>query len=86
MPPINVAGRIAAIERLKHGTYSSRRSTGGPSVVKVLQARLVTERAALINGGTCSAVLAARYRQRVERTSDSGVIVDAAGQIVTPIT
>jgi serine protease DegS len=63
-------------------TYSAAVQRAAPSVVNVYTARLVTERAPSSLGDLFGGFLP-RYRQRIERTLGSGVIVDAAGHIVT---
>src|SRR5438105_7521612 len=63
-------------------TYSAAVQRAAPSVVNVYTARLVTERAPSSLGDLFGGFLP-RYRQRIERTLGSGIIVDAAGHIVT---
>ena len=53
-----------------------------PAVVNIYTARLVTERVAPTVGELFGDYMP-RYRQRIERSLGSGVIVDAAGHIVT---
>ena len=54
-----------------------------PSVVNVYTARLVTERVAPSSLGELFGGFLPRYRQRIERSLGSGVIVDDSGHIVT---
>ena len=55
---------------------------GAPAVVNVYTARLVTERVAPSLGELFGDYMP-RYRQRIERSLGSGVIVDESGHIVT---
>jgi S1-C subfamily serine protease len=55
---------------------------GAPAVVNVYAARLVTERVAPSLGELFGDYMP-RYRQRIERSLGSGVIVDESGHIVT---
>ena len=64
-------------------TYSAAVQRAAPSVVNVYTARLVTERIPQSALGELFGGFLPRYRQRVERTLGSGVIVDGAGHIVT---
>ncbi|HVO45527.1 MAG TPA: trypsin-like peptidase domain-containing protein [Steroidobacteraceae bacterium] len=64
-------------------TYSDAVQRAAPSVVNVYTARLVTERVAPSSLGELFGGFLPRYRQRVERSLGSGVIVDEAGHIVT---
>src|SRR6202011_766171 len=54
-----------------------------PAVVNVYTARLVTERVAPSSLGELFGDFLPRYRQRIERSLGSGVIVDESGHIVT---
>ncbi len=64
-------------------TYSAAVERAAPSVVNVYTARLVTERVAPSSLGELFGGFLPRYRQRIERSLGSGVIVDDAGHIVT---
>ena len=64
-------------------TYSAAVQRAAPSVVNVYTARLVTERVAPSSLGELFGGFLPRYRQRIERSLGSGVIVDDAGHIVT---
>jgi serine peptidase DegS len=63
-------------------TYSAAVQRAAPSVVNIYTARLVTERAPPSLGDLFGGFLP-RYRQRIERSLGSGVIVDLSGHIVT---
>src|SRR5215468_3942037 len=63
-------------------SYADAVQRAAPAVVNVYTARLVTERLAPSLGELFGEYMP-RYRQRVERSLGSGVIVDAEGHIVT---
>jgi serine peptidase DegS len=63
-------------------SYASAVQRGAPAVVNVYAARLVTERVAPSLGELFGDYMP-RYRQRIERSLGSGVIVDESGHIVT---
>lgn len=63
-------------------TYASAVQRAAPAVVNVYTKRVVTERLAPSLGELFGELLP-RYRQRIERTLGSGVIVDEDGHIVT---
>jgi serine peptidase DegS len=63
-------------------TYAAAVQRAAPAVVNVYTARLVTERVAPSLGELFGDYLP-RYRQRIERSLGSGVIVDEDGHIVT---
>src|ERR1700726_493142 len=63
-------------------TYAAAVQRAAPAVVNVYTARLVTERVAPSLGELFGDFLP-RYRQRIERSLGSGVIVDQSGHIVT---
>jgi serine peptidase DegS len=63
-------------------SYAAAVQRGAPSVVNVYAARLVTERVAPTLGELFGDYMP-RYRQRIERSLGSGVIVDESGHIVT---
>jgi len=65
-----------------HVTYAGAVQRAAPAVVNVYTARLVTERIAPSLGELFGEYLP-RYRQRIERSLGSGVIVDEEGHIVT---
>ncbi len=64
-------------------TYSDAVERAAPSVVNVYTARLVTERVGPSSLGELFGGFLPRYRQRIERSLGSGVIVDDVGHIVT---
>jgi len=63
-------------------SYASAVQRAAPSVVNVYAARVVTERVAPSLGELFGDYMP-RYRQRIERSLGSGVIVDGEGHIVT---
>jgi serine protease DegS len=63
-------------------TYSEAVQRAAPAVVNIYTARLVTERLAPSLGELFGEYMP-RYRQRIERSLGSGVIVDPEGHIVT---
>jgi S1-C subfamily serine protease len=63
-------------------TYAAAVQRAAPAVVNVYTARLVTERVAPSLGELFGDYMP-RYRQRIERSLGSGVIVDEGGHIVT---
>ncbi len=63
-------------------SYAAAAQRGAPSVVNVYAARTVTERVAPSLGELFGDYMP-RYRQRIERSLGSGVIVDEQGHIVT---
>lgn len=66
-----------------HVTYADAVERAAPAVVNIYTARLVTERIAPSGWDQLFGNFLPRYRQRVERSLGSGVIVDASGHIVT---
>ena len=68
--------------RRRSVSYASAVQRGAPAVVNVYTARLVTERVAPSLGELFGDYMP-RYRQRIERSLGSGVIVDESGHIVT---
>jgi S1-C subfamily serine protease len=76
--PAEKAPAVAALGT----TYASAVQRAAPSVVNVYTARLVTEQVAP-NLGELFGDFMPRYRQRIERSLGSGVIVDESGHIVT---
>ena len=64
-------------------TYSAAVQLAAPAVVNVYTARLVTERVAPSTLGEFFGDFMPQYRQRIERSLGSGVIVDESGHIVT---
>ncbi|MGN6453959.1 MAG: trypsin-like peptidase domain-containing protein, partial [Steroidobacteraceae bacterium] len=63
-------------------TYADAVQRAAPAVVNIYTARLVTERLAPSLGELFGEYMP-RYRQRIERSLGSGVIVDPEGHIVT---
>lgn len=66
-----------------HVTYADAVARAAPAVVNIYTARLVTERVAPSGLDQLFGNFLPRYRQRVERSLGSGVIVDTLGHIVT---
>jgi Do/DeqQ family serine protease len=66
-----------------HVTYADAVARAAPAVVNIYTARLVTERVAPSGWDQLFGNFLPRYRQRVERSLGSGVIVDKSGHIVT---
>lgn len=64
-------------------SYADAVERAAPAVVNIYTARLVTERVAPSGLDQFFGNFLPRYRQRVERSLGSGVIVDANGHIVT---
>jgi serine peptidase DegS len=73
--PVTVVGSL-------HLSYAQAVQRASPAVVNVYTARVVTERLAPSLGELFGEYLP-RYRQRIERSLGSGVIVDDSGHIVT---
>src|SRR5579871_6894974 len=79
--PVNSSGlATAAPARV---TYSAAVERAAPSVVNIYTARRVTERVVPSTLGELFGGFLPRYRNRVESSLGSGVIVDADGHIVT---
>src|SRR5579871_2341974 len=79
--PVNSSGlATAAPARV---TYSAAVERAAPSVVNIYTARRVTERVVPSTLGELFGGFLPRYRNRVESSLGSGVIVDANGHIVT---
>jgi serine peptidase DegS len=72
-------GASTALARL---SYADAVQRAAPAVVNIYTARLVTERLAPSLGELFGEYMP-RYRQRIERSLGSGVIVDSEGHIVT---
>ena len=70
-------------DRGEHRSYAAAVERAAPAVVNIYTARVVTERVPRNPLDELFGDLGPRYRQRVERALGSGVIVDAAGHIVT---
>jgi serine protease DegS len=83
-PPVTVlAPTPVSVPAPSRVTYSDAVQKAAPSVVNVYTARLVTERVAPSSLGELFGGFLPRYRQRIERSLGSGVIVDTSGHIVT---
>src|SRR5581483_3747635 len=82
-PAPAVADRPASVAAPARVSYAEAVQRAAPSVVNVYTARLVTERVAPAALGELFGGFLPRYRQRVERSLGSGVILDEAGHIVT---
>jgi len=78
-PPVAAQAATPAPARV---TYADAVQRAAPAVVNIYTARLVTERLAPSLGELFGEYMP-RYRQRIERSLGSGVIVDAEGHIVT---
>ncbi len=76
------AAPVASVPAPARVTYAAAVQRAAPAVVNVYTARLVTERVAPSLGELFGDYMP-RYRQRIERSLGSGVIVDPAGHIVT---
>jgi serine peptidase DegS len=72
----------AAVPAPARVSYAAAVERAAPAVVNVYTKRLVTERVAP-SLGELFGEFVPRYRQRIERTLGSGVIVDDSGHIVT---
>jgi serine peptidase DegS len=72
--------RLPATARV---TYADAVQRAAPAVVNIYTARLVTEQVAPSRLDRLFGELWPRYRQRIERSLGSGVIVDVRGHIVT---
>ena len=86
-PPLPVAAPtptpVAAPAPGGVASYAPAVDRAAPAVVNIYTARVVTERVPRNFFEDPFGELAPRYRQRVERSLGSGVIVEAGGQIVT---
>ena len=82
LPPADQAVHTPASAPEVRDTYAEAVQRAAPSVVNVFTGRLVTERLAPSLGELFGEYMP-RYRQRIERSLGSGVIVDADGHIVT---
>ena len=80
--PVPAAVPATSAAAPAHVSYAGAVQRAAPAVVNVYTARLVTERVAPSLGELFGDYMP-RYRQRIERSLGSGVIVDAAGHIVT---
>jgi serine peptidase DegS len=78
-----VAGAAPSAPIPGHVTYADAVARAAPAVVNIYTARLVTERVAPSGWDELFGNFLPRYRQRVERSLGSGVIVDTLGHIVT---
>jgi serine protease DegS len=79
-PPAQVELRPASPPR---ASYADAVARAAPAVVNIYTARIVTERVLPSGFEQLFGDLWPRFRQRIERSLGSGVIVDAAGHIVT---
>jgi len=86
-PPPSSVPAPAATEPAASGpeptTYANAVQRAAPAVVNIYTARLVTERVDPSPLGELFGNVLPQYRQRVERSLGSGVIVDESGHIVT---
>ena len=82
--PAPVAGLVApsTVAGPVRVTYADAVQRAAPAVVNVYTARVVTERLAPSLGELFGEYMP-RYRQRIERSLGSGVIVDSEGHIIT---
>lgn len=81
--PATSPGTPAAGNTGERTTFSDAVQIAAPAVVNIYTARVITERVPRTPMEDFFGDLEPRYRQRVERALGSGVIVDAAGHIVT---
>ena len=79
-PPAASAPAVRGPERL---TYAAAVQRAAPAVVNIYTARVVTERVDPSPLGELFGNVLPQYRQRIERSLGSGVIVDESGHIVT---
>ncbi len=77
------AAAATAPAPVRLNSYSDAVQRAAPAVVNIYTARLVTERVAPSPLEQMFGDLWPRYRQRIEQSLGSGVIVDAQGHIVT---
>ena len=82
IPALHVTSSSPALPAPARVTYAAAVDRAAPSVVNVYTSRLVRERVAPSLGELFGDYLP-RYRDRIERSLGSGVIVDEAGHIVT---
>ncbi len=82
-PPAVPGGAAALAGTANTPSYAPAVQRAAPAVVNVYTARVVTERVPRNLFEDPFGELAPRYRQRIERSLGSGVIVDADGHIVT---
>ncbi len=85
-PPASTAAPAAsahATRRPLRVSYASAVERAAPAVVNIYTARLVTERIDPSPLGELFGNVLPQYRQRIERSLGSGVIVDKGGHIVT---
>jgi serine peptidase DegS len=80
--PAAAATPAGALPAPARASYAAAVERAAPAVVNVYTRRLVTERVAP-SLGELFGEFVPRYRQRIERTLGSGVIVDDSGHIVT---
>ena len=83
LPPSSRPADATNADRGEPRSYAAAVERASPAVVNIYTARVVTERAPRNPFDELFGDLGPRYRQRVERALGSGVIVDAAGHIVT---
>jgi serine protease DegS len=81
--PLITARPVAAEPGPVRVTYSAAVQRAAPAVVNVYTKRLVTERVAPSSLGQLFGDFLPSFRQRIENSLGSGVIVDEAGHIVT---
>jgi serine peptidase DegS len=81
-PPTPPSAEPVAAPGVVRESYANAVQRASPAVVNVYTARVVTERLAPSLGELFGEYMP-RYRQRIERTLGSGVIVDESGHIVT---
>jgi Do/DeqQ family serine protease len=77
------ADAAAVATGARSASYAPAVERAAPAVVNIFTARLVTERVPRSMFEDPFGDLGPRYRQRVERSLGSGVVIDAAGHIVT---
>ena len=82
LPPPNAPAPLARAPVIMQ-SFADAVARAAPAVVNIYTARLVTERAQTPTLNQLFGDFWPSYRQRIERSLGSGVIVDAAGTIVT---
>jgi serine peptidase DegS len=81
-PAVGSVAAAATLPAPARVTYADAVQRAAPAVVNVYTARVVTERLAPSLGELFGEYMP-RYRQRIERSLGSGVIVDTEGHIIT---
>ncbi|HEX7417099.1 MAG TPA: trypsin-like peptidase domain-containing protein [Steroidobacteraceae bacterium] len=82
-PAVAPAAAVAQGPAAESASFSAAVERSAPAVVNIYTARVVTERVPPSSLSELFGNFLPRYRQRVERSLGSGVIIDAAGHIIT---